>query len=75
MEGEYVFCKAFFRTKLSSFGQPEATFNDLKVAIDVLIQVHDSKFILAAKLKVMTGYYDIFMLVSTPEEYLMASRW
>ena len=74
MEGEYVFYKAFFRTKLSSFGQPEATFIDLKVVIDVLIQVHH-KFILATKLKVIARHYDIFMLVSTPEEYLMASRW
>ena len=72
MEGEYVFCKAFFALNFP----PEATFNNLKVAIDVLIQVHhDFEFILVAKLKVMTGYYDIFMLMSTPEEYLMASRW
>ena len=34
-----------------------------------------TKFILATKLKVIARHYDIFMLVSTPEEYLMASRW
>ena len=66
---------AFFGQNLL-FWTTVGNLYDLKVAIDLLVQVHhDSKFILAAKLKVMTGYYDIFMLVSTPEEYLMASRW